>query len=221
MYRYQRGAPAHHNNPNSGSGHNSTSRVPYRPPSNYYTPYRPDPGPYRAGSSGHRPIHTPRLPYRPASTRSATRHGSYSTATGYSFTRPVTTTGKQATPQPPPHATPGSSSTSSNLARRCPPGTAGTSQSAGRNAQPGRKSCEICSFAQKPPAVKEKVFHEHFSSKALREVLGVEYALSGSYPCPSCKCHHSPYPTERTKVLLSDSTLHKFFLPPLPHQHYL
>ena len=219
MYRYQRGAPAHHNNSSSsGSGNNCAPRFPYRPPSNYFTSYGAGPGPYRTVTSGHRPIHTPRFPYRPPSIRPPAT-ASYSTATGFCFTRPVTTSGYQAAQRPPPRsAVTGRSSTSSNPTRGYPPSTAGNSQSSGAITQPGRgrSSCDICSFAQKPPAVKEKVCHDHFSSKALRESLGVQFALVGSYFSPSCKCHHSPYPSERTKVLLSDSTLHKFLtlLPP-------
>ena len=79
-----------------------------------------------------------------------------------------------------------------------------------------RSSCQICSYSQKHPETKKTVYHDHFSSKHVRELLEVEYSLSGSYFCPSCKSRHSPYPTERTKVVLSDSTLHKFFDPPTP-----
>ena len=97
-----------------------------------------------------------------------------------------------------------------------PPPTTGTrSSSSSQTVTPrGRSSCQICSYSQKPPDVKKAVYHDHFSSKSLREHLGVEFSLSGSYSCPSCKSRHSPYPTERTKVVISDSTLHNFFDPP-------
>ena len=58
------------------------------------------------------------------------------------------------------------------------------------------------------------MYHDHFSSIQLRTILGIEDSLSGRYLCPSCKAPHSPYPNERSKILISDSTLHNFFAPP-------
>ena len=83
-----------------------------------------------------------------------------------------------------------------------------------RRQSSGKNSCQICSFSQKAPETKQQVYHDHFSSKHLRELLDVEFSLSGSYYCPSCKCNHAPYPSERTKIVLSDSTMHNFFAPP-------
>ena len=74
-------------------------------------------------------------------------------------------------------------------------------------------SCNICSFTQVFPNKKIYVYHRHFSSLRLREYLGVE--VSGNrYLCPSCKSHHSPYPEDRIKIVVSDSTMHQFFAPP-------
>ena len=156
----------------------------------------------------HSSNHTPRFPYRPPSSTSLrTRAGTYRAATGFLYSRPTTaTSGLRGTTRPPPPT----------------PTTSTAQQGPGGNRQSGnsRSSCDICSFSQKPPAIKKKVYHEHFSSKSLRELLDVELALSGSYFCPSCKTQHSPYPTERTKIVLSDSTLHNF-CPSHPHQDQL
>ena len=57
------------------------------------------------------------------------------------------------------------------------------------------------------------MFHRHFSSIRLRELTGVE-STGSYYLCPSCKSHHTPYPKPRTKIVVSDSTLHQFFAPP-------
>ena len=45
--------------------------------------------------------------------------------------------------------------------------------------------------------------------------MGVE-ATNAPFFCPSCKSSHLPYPKERTKIVISDSTLHNFFAPPTP-----
>ena len=205
MYRYNCGAPAQHTRP---SGLGTTTRPPYWPAPR---PYRPDPGPTRSRPDRPGPRHystnhtlIPRFPYRPPTVRPCMAGpSSYRTASGYPYTRPVTVAPPTLPPPRPP--TP---STSTDRPR--PPATYSTGRSSGK----GRSSCEICSFSQKAPEVKKPVFHEHFSSKALRELLDVEFALSGSYFCPSCKRRHAPYPTERTKIVLSDSTLHNFFAPP-------
>ena len=67
--------------------------------------------------------------------------------------------------------------------------------------------CVICSTGQRP------IIHRHFSSLWLREVTGVETAGT-PHLCPSCKSRHVPYPYSRTKIVVSDSTLHVFFAPP-------
>ena len=143
----------------------------------------------------------PRFPYRPPSIMSC-RSGPRFSRASHPYSRPA--------PRP-------------RLPRPCTPAPQpGTSRDSAPTSRPsttptkGSKKCEICSFAQKLPAEKKAVFHDHFSSKSIREQLDVEFALSGSYYCPSCKTNHSPYPTERTKVVLSDSTLHNFFAPPTP-----
>ena len=57
------------------------------------------------------------------------------------------------------------------------------------------------------------IYHRHFSSLRLRMFSGVEESNS-RYLCPSCKSHHWPYPYERVKIVVTDSTLHQFFAPP-------
>ena len=79
--------------------------------------------------------------------------------------------------------------------------------------QPQLSSCQICSYTQPYPARQVEVFHRHFSSLRLRELLGIETS-NKEYLCPSCKCQHLPYPDSRVKIVLSDSTLHQFFAPP-------
>ena len=76
---------------------------------------------------------------------------------------------------------------------------------------PGR--CNICSFAQPPTERKVPVYHRHFSSLRLRDINGSE-ATNNPYLCPSCMSCHAPYPKSRTKLIISDSTLHLFFAPP-------
>ena len=60
------------------------------------------------------------------------------------------------------------------------------------------------------------VYHRHFSSLRLRELTGAE-TRTAPYLCPSCKAPHLPYPGERVKVVISDSTLHEFFAASPPH----
>ena len=73
-----------------------------------------------------------------------------------------------------------------------------------------RNECTICSFTQQSPDTVAPVYHRHFSSLRLRELTG---AVSNTNPflCPSCKSSHVPYPGERVKIVVSDSTLHEFF----------
>ena len=68
-------------------------------------------------------------------------------------------------------------------------------------------NCIICSRNNAP------VNHYHFSSKWMREFLGVE-AANQHHLCPSCKSRHGPYPYTRAKLVVSDETLHMFFAPP-------
>lgn len=70
--------------------------------------------------------------------------------------------------------------------------------------------CQICSFTQPYPAEQRRVFHSHFSSLRLRELTGVE-GTDNNFLCPSCKSSHAPYPEDRIKLVISDSSLHKFF----------
>ena len=72
--------------------------------------------------------------------------------------------------------------------------------------------CNICSYSQTFPMEPAPVFHKHFSSAQLREILEVEGTGRWFY-CPSCKSRHRPYIDERIKVVVSDSTLHEFFAP--------
>ena len=76
-----------------------------------------------------------------------------------------------------------------------------------------QQKCLICSYSQSDRQLRAPVFHRHFSSLRLREFTGIESSGS-SYLCPSCKSHHRPYPEPRTKIIVSDSTLHEFFAPP-------
>ena len=73
--------------------------------------------------------------------------------------------------------------------------------------------CVICSFAQPDPNQKVPVYHRHFSSLRLRMLTGAEYNPSNPYLCPSCMSQHVPYPKNRIKLVISDSTLHEFFAP--------
>lgn len=70
--------------------------------------------------------------------------------------------------------------------------------------------CLICSFNQPYPSDPIPIYHRHFSSTNLRELLGVEESGAG-YFCPSCKSRHRPYIDERLKVVVSDTTLHEVF----------
>ena len=190
--RYQNGAPARHSRP-SGSSSNPTlpSRVLYRPPNNSTCRS----GPYSLHL--YNSFITQRFPSSHASSYIPFRSGprSFRSRTGHPY------------------------SVRSSLPRQGPPASTSRATTTSTNRlsttlRKGRKSCDICSYSQKAPDEKKSVYHKHFSSKRLRKLLHVEFALSGSYYCPSCKTHHSPYPTERTKVVLSDSTLHNFFAPP-------
>ena len=75
------------------------------------------------------------------------------------------------------------------------------------------RRCYICSYTQPYPDAQIPIYHRHFSSLRLRELIGVE-DMTKPYQCPSCKSHHQPYPNDRIKIVVSDSTLHQFFAPP-------
>ena len=70
--------------------------------------------------------------------------------------------------------------------------------------------CLICSFTQPYPNDLVPIYHRHYSSTNLRELLGVEESGIGYY-CPSCKSRHRPYIDSRLKVVVSDTTLHEVF----------
>ena len=72
--------------------------------------------------------------------------------------------------------------------------------------------CYICSYMKENKEF-VKIYHRHFSSIRLREMLCVE-GTEKSYLCPSCVSRHKSYPEERVKIVVSDSTLHQFFAPP-------
>ena len=46
----------------------------------------------------------------------------------------------------------------------------------------------------------------------MRELTAAESNNTISYLCPSCTSHHVPYPKTRTKLVISDSTLHSSLL---------
>jgi hypothetical protein len=91
-----------------------------------------------------------------------------------------------------------------------------------RDVRPSHQSdprrCHICSFTQPYPDDQIPIYHRHFSSLRLRALTGVE-DTSNPYLCSSCKSHHKPYPNDRIKVVVSDSTLHQFFAPLRLHCH--
>ena len=73
----------------------------------------------------------------------------------------------------------------------------------------------MCTCVHFGKNTKVPVFHTHFSSIRLRGFLGVENTTQRFF-CPSCKSSHGSYPEPRTKIVISDSTLHNFFAPPGP-----
>ena len=82
--------------------------------------------------------------------------------------------------------------------------------SLGGRAAPNRATpglCQVCSSDDK------QIYHKHFSSLRLRQILDVENS-DRAYLCPSCKSRHRSYPEARVKMVVSDSTLHEFFAPP-------
>ena len=103
------------------------------------------------------------------------------------------------------------------------PGQSGRPRHQEQRAGDGR--CTICSFTQQYPQPRVPVYHRHFSSVRARILAGVE-DTTRPYLCPSCKSQHSPYHyqqtwsgQDRTKIVVSDSTLHSFFAPPNQARH--
>ena len=86
-------------------------------------------------------------------------------------------------------------------------------QRACRQSDSDSGSCNICSYTQVYPNERVPLYHRHFSSLRLREYQGAE-DTGNRYLCPSCKSRHTPYPEERIKIVVSDSSLHQFFAPP-------
>ena len=68
--------------------------------------------------------------------------------------------------------------------------------------------CNICSSS---------IQHSHFSSRWMRELTGVE-ASNARHFCLSCKSNHKPYQYTRSKVIVSDETLHLYFAPSSHHE---
>jgi len=79
------------------------------------------------------------------------------------------------------------------------------------------KKCNICSFRQPPPEKPLPIFHKHFSARELRLLSGVE-KNGGLYFCPTCEDEgvpgkiHPANNTERIKICMSGSSLHKFWV---------
>ena len=76
----------------------------------------------------------------------------------------------------------------------------------------GQNECSICSFLNKSNS-SVPIYHRHFSSLYHRQITGAEDSAV-PYLCPSCMRLHKPYPDQRLRVVVSDSTLHQFFAPP-------
>ena len=68
--------------------------------------------------------------------------------------------------------------------------------------------CRICSTFERP------VYHQHFSSKFGRFLIGANKPETLTYSCPSCKRIHKPNYQKRIKLVFSSSTLHMWFAPP-------
>ena len=73
----------------------------------------------------------------------------------------------------------------------------------------GDNECSICSYKQLKSQDRGPVQHCHFSSKYDRKQMGAD--PGSRYMCPSCKVPHRVDPENRTKVVVSDSTLHMVF----------
>ena len=192
MYRYQCGAPAHYSRPTSSANNNPptlTPRYPYRPPNNTYRTehYRHPPRPYGLPP---RPYRLPPGPSGPATGPGPLRsgRGSSRACTGHPYARPGLRGAPCLTTRPPPKPIATSRSSTGDSSSPYPPGTTRPSSTSSSHAgtSRARSSCQICSYSQKSPDIKKPVYHDHCSSKSLRELLEVEFSLSGSYFCPSC-----------------------------------
>ena len=74
--------------------------------------------------------------------------------------------------------------------------------------------CAICSYMQPAHKSSRPVYHNHFSTQYLRKLVGPGGSDPASYACPSCMVTHSNYDKDaRVKILVTDSTLHQYWLP--------
>ena len=183
------------NSSRAGSSHNSDRNN--RPPyyrydySGYSHPYRPPSSTGAASSQPYRPITSTdtATAYRPSTGNPASSYSQSGQAVPITGSRGITAGSNRGVPQP-------------SSARK-------------GSGRVKNDYCQICSFKQEAPEEKKPVHHQHFSSIHLRDILGVEATRTG-YFCPSCKSRHFPYPKDRTKIVVSDSTLHNFFAPTTP-----
>ena len=74
--------------------------------------------------------------------------------------------------------------------------------------------CNICTGRQPYPKRATRVYHQHYSSREMRIVQGVEYnPRNKEYMCPSCEAPHPAWPDCGLNVCLSTSQLHEFHTP--------
>lgn len=74
--------------------------------------------------------------------------------------------------------------------------------------------CNICTGRQPYPKRATYVYHQHYSSREMRILQGVEYdPRNKTYVCPSCKVPHPAWPESGLNVCLSTSQLHNFHTP--------
>ena len=77
-----------------------------------------------------------------------------------------------------------------------------------------RHKCRLCSHRQTSSRESGSVYHTHFSTKFLRQLVGPNWQDPVQYSCPTCKVSHaSQGPTERIKILVSNSIMHQYWLP--------
>ena len=77
-----------------------------------------------------------------------------------------------------------------------------------------RRCCSLCSFRQLFPEEKVAIYHSHYSSQQKRAELGI-VDDTDPFICDSCKRRHTLRELKnetRRKIIVSDSTLHEFFL---------
>ena len=70
--------------------------------------------------------------------------------------------------------------------------------------------CGLCSRKEIIGYTTKTVFHEHFSTKFLRECCDADEEPK-DYPCPSCKTVHSTGYQDRLKICVSSTSLHRFW----------